>query len=220
MIRTVNVDFIRPFASLGPNSIKSIDIIGYCFGQFFQVKNGEALSLAAALRPDSFMGMIRYVIFFFLMAWTTQGLKADEVDRSFAEWKDTLEVSAQKLGETLVLTLDRKRGLLIVSKEFRLNEMRKNTLVQSVPVAGLVPEIEFEGVSRLPEPWIKIRCQNNQKRVSSQKRVLIEGAEVEEVSKDENKTFLVISCHRSDLIKAKEQGETFLRLTRGPIGIR
>jgi hypothetical protein len=42
--------------------------------------------------------------------------------------------------------------------------------------------------------------------------VIIDGVEVEEFSKDEAKAFLVISCHRNDLKKAKELGEKFLEL--------
>lgn len=142
------------------------------------------------------------------------GLRADEIDQAFADWKGTLEDSSKKLGEVLVLKFDREKGLLTVGKELQMNEMRKNILLQSVPVSLLNTEIELEGVGQFPEPWIKLRCANQQKRVKSQKRVLLEGVEVEEVSKDEDKAFLVINCHRADLKKAKEQGERFLRLAR------
>ena len=139
-------------------------------------------------------------------------LHADEIDASFILWKETMESSAKKLGETVSMKLDREKKLLIVAKELQLNPMRKNTQLQIVPFSFLSPEIILEGVARLPEPWIKLRTQDNQKRVNNQRRVIIEGLEVEEVSKDESKSFLVIPCHRTDLQQAKAQGETFLQL--------
>ncbi len=147
-----------------------------------------------------------------LFAWMGVGLRADEADLVFSKWKEILESSAKRLGETQVLKWDKEKGLLTLGQELQLNEMRKNTLLQIVPVSALVVEIQLEGVSTIQEPWIKLRCRNNQKKVKIQRRVIIEGVEVEEVSKDDDRAFLVITCHRSDLKKAKELGEQFLAL--------
>lgn len=158
------------------------------------------------------IAFIKLSIVTLLLALSSPNSSADEIDSAFLLWKETLETSAKKLGEQVVLTLDRNKGRLIVEKEFQLNPFRKNTQSQSVLLKNLSAEIELTGVAKLPEPWIRIPTKNNQKNVSNTRRVVINEVEVEEVTKTQPMAFIVIPCHRSDLKKAKEQGELFLSL--------
>jgi hypothetical protein len=158
--------------------------------------------------------MKRFLILAAVVLWASPVLKANEPvpalsGKAFAEWKATMEFSAKRLGETVLISFDAEKKLLVVKTELALNDARKNTLLQTVPVAFLSPEIELEGKGQLQEPWIRLRCQTG-KKVRVQRRVVIDGVEVSELSKDEDKPFLVISCQRNDLKKAKEQGEAFL----------
>lgn len=155
---------------------------------------------------------MRALFIIFFLAFSTVGSLADEINSAFLLWKETLETSAKKLNEQVVISLDRNKGRLLIEKEFQLNPFRKNTQSQSVLITNLSTEIELTGMARLPEPWIRIPTKNEQKKVINTRRVVINGVEVEEVTKQQPMAFLVIPCHRSDLKKAKELGEQFLIL--------
>ncbi|NJK90651.1 MAG: hypothetical protein HC904_01745 [Blastochloris sp.] len=139
-------------------------------------------------------------------------LQAGELNVAFEEWKSFMEASAKKLNIELVMKFEPEKKVLVVGQEFKLNELRKQTLLQMVPVPQLQAEVELEGVSKLKEPWLKLRCLEGRPRVNIEKRTYIEGAQVEEVAQEVAKAFLVIPCHRQDLKRGKELAERFLSL--------
>lgn len=135
---------------------------------------------------------------------------AAELPPAFEDFRKILEESAARGGQKLIIRFDPEKGMLTVGTELQLNEMRKNVATQMVPVKYLEKTVELEGLKQMPEPWIKIRCKDGSKRVERERKIYIEGAEVEEVTKEESVAFIVIPCSRSDLRKAQEAAERFL----------
>ncbi|MDD5261682.1 MAG: hypothetical protein PHD76_07515 [Methylacidiphilales bacterium] len=134
---------------------------------------------------------------------------AEDTSSAFEQFRQVAQPAAEKLGEKIVFQYDPGKHILKIGRELKINELRKMTQIQTVKIDYLEDAGALDGVPSMPEPWIKIRCLNNEKHVQVDSSQTVDGAEIEDLAKSETLRFLIIPCRQKDLKAVLEAYATF-----------
>ena len=125
--------------------------------------------------------------------------QAGDVAAAFEQFKAIAQPAAEQLGEKIVYQLDVEKRILKVGREMKINKIRLMTQVQCVKLDYMEPQGVLDGMASMPEPWVKVRCMNNERRVQVNTNQSVEGKEIEDLQRSEVLRFLILPCHRKSL---------------------
>ncbi|MDR2463513.1 MAG: hypothetical protein LBD30_07015 [Verrucomicrobiales bacterium] len=126
---------------------------------------------------------------------------AAENSPAFGQFAQAARSAALKQGTTLLVTYDGKKRLLQVAEEMRVNQFRKLTQVQTVPIDKLADEAELISLGGRAEPWLKIPCRDQRRAVQLDSTREINGVHDGELDKEERLSALILPGHPAELKK-------------------
>jgi hypothetical protein len=119
----------------------------------------------------------------------------------FEQFAQIAQATADRQGATILVQYDAEKRLLHIAREFKVNQYRKMTQVQSVKIDDLEPTAELGTSSVVQDPWLKIHCINKKKQVQLDSTQEINNVLDEDLTKQERLALLTLPCHPSELKK-------------------
>lgn len=151
------------------------------------------------MRPRKTSTLLALILPWFVIS----GLDAAAVPQEFQQFSQLAVAAAQKQGAEILVKYDAEKKLLQIARRLKVNEFRTLTQVQSVRVSDLADEAELVTIGVAAEPWLKIRCRDNKKKVQINSTQTINSVEDEELSKEERLAFVTLPCHPTELKKVQ-----------------
>ena len=165
----------------------------------FQHFRQAVLLMKTRLSSRTYPGKSRALLCLGFVAVFASAAFAGDAAPAFEQFRQVARPAAEQLGEKIVYQFDAETRVLKIGREIEINKIRVMTQVQSVKLECLEAEGGMDGVAGMPEPWVKIRCVNNERRVRVVTSQSVEGKELEELQKVEELRFLIVPCHRKSL---------------------
>jgi len=122
----------------------------------------------------------------------------------FEQFAQIAQESANKQGAAILVKYDEEKRLLQIAREFKVNQFRKMTQVQSVKIDDLEMIADANSTPGLADPWLKIHCVGKKKNVQLDSTQEINNVLDEDYTKAEKTAVLTLPCYPSELNKLAE----------------